>query len=147
MNESRGNGHPDRSHVERIAREIVDAAVWLHRRTGPGMLESVYAALLAQELERRGFHVQREKPVRFEIDGITFTDGVRPDMIVDHLVVVELKSVERLNEVFFRQVLTYLRALKLPLGMLLNFGNVTLKKGGIHRIANDYWPDSDGTKP
>ena len=106
------------------------------------MREEVYRDLLAQLLERRGFRVESEKRVRLDIDGLVFRGALQVDLIVDGLVVVELKAVERLKPVFFRQVLTYLRALKLPLGILLNFGDVTLKRGGIHRILNDYWPDS-----
>lgn len=129
------------NHVEWVASEVVDAGIWLHRRVGPGLLESVYQRLLEKELVRRGLRVEREKVVRFEIDGLEFTDGLRTDLIVDRLVVVELKSVEKLHPVHWKQVLTYVRVLGLPLGLLLNFGGATLKEGGIRRVINNYYPD------
>ena len=128
------------NHIERVARDVIDAAICVHRRTGPGLLESVYKALLAQELRRRGYHVVLEPRLGFEVDGLRFQDGLRPDMIVDHLVVVELKSAERMDRVYWKQTLTYLRILGLPLGLLINFGAATLKEGGIHRVLNNYRP-------
>lgn len=128
------------NHVEKVASEIVDAGIWLHRRVGPGLLESVYERLLEKELVRRGLYVEREKVVRFEIDGLEFADGLRTDLIVDRLVVVELKSVEKLHPVHWKQVLTYIRVLRLPLGILLNFGGATLKEGGIRRVIDNYYP-------
>lgn len=125
-----------------MASEVVDAAIWLHRRVGPGLMESVYKRLLEKELVRRGRYVEREKVVRFEIDGLMFTGGLRTDLIVDRLVVVELKSVEKLHPVHWKQVLTYIRVLRLPLGLLLNFGGATLKEGGIRRVINNYYPGS-----
>lgn len=139
---ARSNPSAPVSHVERVASEIVDAAIWLHRRVGPGLMESVYRRLLEKELVRRGRHVEREKVVRFEIDGLVFTGGLRTDLIGDRLVVVELKSVEKLHPVHWKQVLTYIRVLHLPLGLLLNFGGATLKEGGIRRVINNYYPDS-----
>lgn len=130
------------NHVEFVASEVVDAAIWLHKRLGPGLMESVYRRLLEKELVRRGRYVEREKVVRFEIDGLVFTDGLRTDLIVDRLVVVELKSVEKLHPVHWKQVLTYIRVLQLPLGLLLNFGGATLKEGGIRRVINNYYPES-----
>lgn len=123
--------------VEQVAGEIVDAALWPHRRLGPGLLESVYESLLAQELRRRGLVVRRQQPIEFELDGLRFREGFRVDLIVQDSVMIELKAVEKLAPVHWRQVLTYLRILDLPIGLLINFGGATLKEG-LHRVINDY---------
>ncbi|MEQ1904821.1 MAG: GxxExxY protein [Pirellulaceae bacterium] len=107
----------------------------IHIELGPGLLESVYEVVLARALERRGFHVERQQTVRFEYDGVVFDEGLRLDLLVDGRVVVELKSVEKLAPVHGKQLLTYLRLLKLPVGLLINFGGATLKEG-LHRIVN-----------
>ena len=114
---------------------IVDAALRIHVELGPGLLESVYEAVLARALERRGFRVERQKAIRFEYDGMVFEEGFRMDLLVEGRVVVELKSVEKLAPVHGKQVLTYLRLSQLPVGLLINFGAATLKEG-LHRIVN-----------
>ncbi|MBN2024878.1 MAG: GxxExxY protein [Pirellulales bacterium] len=125
--------------IDDITGEIVDAAFKLHTGLGPGLLESVYEMVLARELQRRGLMVERQKAVSFEFDGMTFEDGFRVDLLVEGMVVVELKSVENLAPVHGIQLLTYLRLLKLPVGLLLNFGAATMKEG-LHRIVNNYKP-------
>ena len=121
--------------INTITGEIVDAAYQLHLRLGPGLLESVYESVLARVLERRGLHVERQKAVSFEFDGMQFDEAFRVDLLVDGRVVVELKSVEKLAPVHHKQVLTYLRVLDLPIGLLINFGAPKLKDG-MHRIVN-----------
>ena len=86
-------------------------------------------------MEKRGFHIERQKVIRFEYDGIVFEEGFRTDLLVEGRVVVELKSVEKLAPVHSKQVLTYLRLMNLPVGLLINFGAATLKEG-LHRIVN-----------
>jgi iron complex transport system substrate-binding protein len=125
--------------IDDITGEIVDAAYKIHVGLGPGLLESVYEAVLARELERRGLRVERQKPISFEYDGLKFDEGFRVDLLVEDIVVVELKSVEKLSAVHPKQVLTYLRLLHLPVGLLINFGAPLLKEG-IQRIVNDYHP-------
>ncbi len=125
--------------IDEVSGAVVDAAVKLHMRVGPGLLESVYESLLAQQLQRRGFKVVRQQPVSFELDGLSFDRVLRIDMIVDDVVVVELKSVEKLPSVYKKQVLTYLRLMNLQVGLLLNFGAETMKDG-LHRIVNGYSP-------
>lgn len=120
---------------------IVDAAMKIHMELGPGLLESVYEAVLARALERRGFHVERQKVIRFEYDGMVFEEGFRTDLIVDARVVVELKSVEKLAPVHSKQLLTYLRLMNLPVGLLINFGAATLKEG-LRRIVNNLQPSA-----
>jgi len=124
---------------DRLTGEIVDAALKLHRALGPGLLESVYESLLAKELERRGLRAVRQAPVSFEYDGLSFQDAFRIDLLVESRVIVELKSVERLAPVHSKQLLTYLRLMDLPVGLLINFGAATLKEG-LHRIANSRVP-------
>jgi GxxExxY protein len=121
--------------IDEITGEIVDASLKLHRALGPGLLESVYEVLLAKSLQRRGLHVERQKLVSFEYDGIRFDGGFRIDMLVARCVVVEVKSVESVAKVHMRQVLTYIRLMDLRVGLLVNFGGATLK-AGLHRIVN-----------
>jgi GxxExxY protein len=118
-----------------ITGQVVDAAYRLHSRLGPGLLESVYESVLARLLEQSGFSVERQKPISFEFDGLRFDEAFRADLLVASRVLVELKSVEQLAPVHHKQVLTYLRLLDLPLGLLINFGAPLLKEG-VHRIVN-----------
>ncbi len=121
--------------LDDITGAVIDAAVRIHQGLGPGLLESVYETVLARELERRGFHVERQKPVSFDYDGMRFDEGFRVDLLVERCVVVELKSVEKLAPVHSKQLLTYLRLMNLRVGLLLNFGAATLKEG-LHRVVN-----------
>lgn len=105
------------------------------------MLESVYELVLAKELERRGLKVETQKPVSFEFDGLRFDDAFRVDLLIEGRVVVELKSVETFAPVHSKQILTYLRLLNLPVGLLINFGAATMKEG-LHRVVNNYQPSS-----
>jgi GxxExxY protein len=114
---------------------VVDAAVSVHTKLGPGLLESVYARILAHELGKRGLSVESEVPVPVVYDGLKFEEGFRADLIVENSIVVELKSVETLAPVHAKQLLTYLKLLNFRLGLLLNFG-APLLKDGIKRIAN-----------
>ena len=114
---------------ERVGRAVVDAAVQVHRQLGPGLLESVYEAVLAHELSERGLRVERQVPVAFEWRGMRFNEGFRADIIVDGCVLLELKSVERLHNAHRKQVLTYLRLTGMRLGYLINFGEALIRNG------------------
>ena len=127
--------------LDEITGAIIDAAIQIHRDLGPGLLESVYEAVLAHLLEKRGFHVQRQTTVRFEYDGLVFEEGFRTDLIVDHQVLVELKSIERCAPVHGKKLLTYLRLMNKRVGLLLNFGENTLVDG-LRRIVNDLPPSA-----
>ena len=116
---------------------IVDAAFKLHVGLGPGLFESVYQSILARDLARRGLRVDTERLISFEYDGMQFDSGLRIDLLIENSVVIELKSVEQLSPVHSKQLLTYLRLLRLPVGLLINFGAGRLKDG-IRRIANGY---------
>jgi GxxExxY protein len=126
------DGEPEFS---RITSAIIEAAIRIHRDLGPGLMESVYEALMAHTLRERGFRVRRQHALRLEYAGITFDEAFRADLIVEDTVIVEIKSVVRADPVFARQLLTYLRLSKLPLGLLINFGGITLREG-IKRVIN-----------
>ena len=127
--------------LDEITGEIVDVALKIHKGLGPGLLESVYESVLLRDLERRHLHVERQKPVTFEYDGMLFEDGFRVDLLVEERVVVELKSVETLAPVHGKQLLTYIRLMNLPVGLLINFGAVTLK-AGLKRVVNNLCPSA-----
>lgn len=118
-----------------ISGQIVDAAIHVHSRLGPGLLESVYESILAYELQNRGLAVERQTPVPIVYETLRFEEGFRADLIVEKSVLLELKSVEALAPVHSKQVLTYLKLLNCRLGLLINF-NVPLLKDGLKRIAN-----------
>src|SRR5262249_23720527 len=103
------------------------------------LLESVYEAVLARELQRRGLRVERQAPVSFVFDEMHFDEGFRADLLVESNVIVELKSHEKLAPVHSKQTLTYLRLMNLPVGLLIKFGGATLKEG-LQRIVNGYVP-------
>ena len=114
---------------------ILDAAFSIHPRLGPGLLESVYEAVLAYELNKRGVAVRRQAPIAIRYDELSFEEGFRADLIAGECVIVELKSVDKLATVHAKQVLTQLRLSGKRLGLLINFGEIHLKDG-IKRIAN-----------
>lgn len=123
--------------IEELSAIVVDAAFHLHKELGPGLLESVYEAVLAKLLQQRGLIVVRQKPIPVEFAGLTFDEGFRADLVVEDKLVIELKSVEHLAPVHGKQLLTYLRLMKLPLGLLINFGAATFKED-IHRVVNNH---------
>jgi len=123
--------------VEAISADVVDAALSIHRELGPGLLETVYETVLAAQLERRGYQVQRQRAIDIEFDGMRFEGAFRADLLVENALLVEIKSVERLNAAHSKQVLTYIRLLNLPVGLLINFGGETLKEG-LRRIVNNH---------
>ena len=118
-----------------IAKVVVDAAFKIHSKVGPGLLESAYQAFLVHELTKRGISVESETPMPAQFDGIKIDIGYRADLLVEKLVLVELKSVEKVMDIHKKQLLTYLKISDLRLGLLINF-NVPLIKDGITRIAN-----------
>ena len=118
-----------------IAKIIVDAAFQIHKRLGPGLLESVYEVVLAHELKKRGLRVKRQVQVAIVYDDIKFDEGFRADLIIEDKVIVELKSVENIVPVHKKQLLTYLRLSDKRLGILINFGS-ELIRDGISRVVN-----------
>ena len=127
--------------IDRISGDVVDLAIRIHRELGPGLLESVYEAVLAGKLAEKGYRVVRQHPVDIEFDRMRFEAAFRIDLFVDDRLVVEIKSVEKLAPVHAKQVLTYLRLTKQPVGLLINFGGETLKEG-VRRLVNNYAPSA-----
>ena len=123
--------------IEELSAIVVDAAYHLHCDLGPGLLESVYESVLARKLSRLGLKVHPQLRVEFDYEDMHFDDGLRIDILVEGVLVVELKSVEELAPVHSKQVLTYLRLMKLPLGLLINFGAPTFREG-CKRIVNKH---------
>ena len=119
--------------MERIAREIVDAAFKVHSALGPGLLESVYETCLEYELLKRGLRVERQKKVTIRYDDMELDDALRLDLLVEDLVLVEVKAVETMHPVFTAQTLTYLKLTDRRLAFLINF-NVVRIKDGIKRL-------------
>jgi iron complex transport system substrate-binding protein len=122
--------------IERLATIAVDCGFRVHEGIGPGLLESVYEAVLAHSLASRGLSVERQKPVPIRLPGVILDEGFRVDLLVEGKLLIELKSVERTAPVHGKQVLTYLRLMDLPLGLLINFGAATFKEG-VKRVANN----------
>ena len=118
-----------------ISKQVVDAAFKIHTTLGPGLLESVYEAVLAYELKQRGLRVVRQQAVPVIYEAVHLEEGFRADLIVEGKVIVELKSVEVIAPVHKKQVLTYLRLTNLKLGLLINFGEALIKDG-ISRVVN-----------
>lgn len=126
-------GETTNAEIERIAHEIVDAAFKVHSALGPGLLESVYEACLKHEMQKRGLRVQRQVKVPIFYDGAKLDTDLCLDLLVNECIIVEVKSVEKMNAIFEAQVMTYLKLTKLRLGFLINF-NVKLIKDGIQRV-------------
>ena len=120
--------------VNEIGTIVIDASIKVHSYLGPGLLESVYEIVLARELELRGLVVERQVPTPIRYEDLVFDEGFRADIIVNEKVILELKSVEKINNVYPKQLFTYLKLTGLRLGYLLNFG-APLMKEGINRIV------------
>ena len=118
-----------------VAKEIVDVAYRMHTVLGPGLFESVYEAVLASELEKRGLRLTRQQPIALVYDGTRFEMGFRADLVVEDKVIVEIKSIAEIAALHRKQLLTYLRLADKRLGLLINF-NVAVIKDGIVRIVN-----------
>lgn len=125
--------------IDEVTGIVIERSIKIHKDLGPGLLESVYEAILEKELLTKGLFVERQKPIDFIYDGIKFSEGFRIDLLVERTVILELKSVETLAPVHPKQLLTYLKLTNLPVGLLLNFGAPVMKEG-IHRIVNNYNP-------
>ena len=114
---------------------VVDTAVNLHKKLGPGLLESVYEVILMKLLSKKGLSVQRQVSIPVEYEGEFFDEGFRVDLFIEGKVIIELKSVEKITGVHRKQLLTYLKLTETKLGFILNFGTEKMKEG-ITRIVN-----------
>ncbi len=118
-----------------ISKEIVDAALKVHKQLGPGLLESAYEECLAYELIQRDLYVERQKALPLVYEEVKLEAGYRVDLLIEKKVIVEIKAVDALNDVHLAQILTYLKLSNCKLGLLINF-NVALIKEGIQRVVN-----------
>jgi GxxExxY protein len=118
-----------------ISTLIIGAAIEVHRALGPGLLESAYKECLSYKLKKLGLIVEKEKPMPLIFEEVKLECGYRIDLLVEHKVVIEIKSAESLNDVHLAQTLTYLKLGNYKLGLLINF-NVALLKDGIKRVVN-----------
>ena len=125
--------------IERMATIAVDAAFSVHKELGPGLLETAYEGCFAHELDLRGVKYQRQLPVPLNYKGKVIEVGFRADVVLEQRFLIELKAVEQLAPIHQAQVITYLKLLRFPLGLLINF-NMVLIKDGIHRILNLHLP-------
>lgn len=122
--------------LNKLSQNIIGAAIEVHRQLGPGLLESAYEQCLAHELSLRGLACERQLPLSIQYKGKWIESAYRLDVIVEDMVVVELKAVEEVSEIHKVQLLTYLRFANKPLGLLMNFHSMRLVDGP-HRIVND----------
>ncbi len=120
-----------------LTREIIGAAIKVHRELGPGLLESAYEACLAYELQKLGINVERQKSVPLIYENVRLDCGFRADLVVDDRVVVETKCKDALHAVDDAQLLSHLRLLNISVGLLINF-HVVILRNGIRRLVNNY---------
>ena len=123
--------------IEVLASAAIDDGMRIHRDLGPGLLESVYEVALTAKLARRGFHVERQIPIDFSYDVIDYKGGFRADIVVEHALAIEVKSLAKLTDAHAKQLLTYMRLGDFRLGLAMNFGG-ELFKGEFRRVANNY---------
>jgi len=125
--------------IDEMTGIVIDECIAIHRELGPGLFENVYETVLAGRLVARGLNIARQVPVPVEFDGHSFDAAFRIDILVEDILILEIKSVELLSKAHAKQLLTYLRLYKQPVGLLLNFSQATMKDG-IRRMVNDYNP-------
>jgi GxxExxY protein len=126
--------------VDELASIVIHCGLKLHTEIGPGLMESVYEQVLADRLCKVGLNIDRQQPVTINIDGKIYPDAFRYDLLVEGLLLIELKSIDKLGPIHLKQTLTYIRLMNLPTGLLLNFGG-DLFKQGIRRITNNHWKE------
>ena len=125
--------------IDELTSVVLEEAIAIHKEFGHGLFESVYESVLAGRLRRRGLTVERQVQVKAIFDGEAYDPAFKIDMLVDERLVIEIKAVEVLSKAHAKQLLTYLRLLKQPVGLLLNFSEETMRDG-IRRVVNDYQP-------
>jgi len=126
--------------IDELSAIVIAEAIAIHREFGPGLFESVYESVLAGRLRKRGLKVDRQVQVKAVFDGETYDPAFKIDILVEERLVLEIKAVDKLSKAHAKQVLTYLRLLRQPVGLLLNFSEETMKDG-IRRIVNEYKPE------
>lgn len=131
--------------INKTTGAIIDCAYHIHRQFGPGLLESVYEKMLASALRSRGHTVVVQQAVSFTYEGVVYEDAFRVDLLVDGQVVVELKSTEVMQPVYAKQLLSYIKLMSIPIGLLINFGQNRLTDG-VTRLINTPVPGSTPTQ-
>ena len=126
--------------IDVLSSMVIEDAIAIHREFGPGLFETVYESVLTGRLRKRGLTVERQVQVKAVFDGEVYDPAFKIDLLVDERLVIEIKAVEQLSKAHAKQLLTYLRLLKQPVGLLLNFSEATMKDG-IRRVVNEYRPD------
>ena len=126
--------------IDDLSAAVIEEAIGIHRQIGPGLFESVYEAVLFGRLEARGLLVERQVPVGVHLDGVFYDAAFRIDLLIESRLIVEVKAVDHLSKAHAKQLLTYLRLMKQPVGLLLNFSGETMREG-IRRLVNDYQPE------
>ena len=127
--------------LEEIASLAIDCGLQIHKGLGPGLLETVYEVVLANALAEKGLRVERQRPVPIIYGGVAMAEAFRADLVIEDRLVIEIKSIERTAPVHAKQLLTYLRLMEQPLGLLMNFGCATFREG-LKRVVNGYDPRS-----
>ena len=130
--------------VEQLARIAVDCGYRLHKEIGPGLFESVYETLLADSLRRHGLQVATQVSVPLRHNDVFIQNALKVDVLVEKALIIELKSTERDSALYPKQLLTYLRIMGLPLGLLMNFGQETFKQG-VQRVVNNHHERNTGS--
>ncbi len=128
-----------KKYVDAVTYEIIGAAIEVHKELGPGLLENVYEKCFVKEMVLRGFNVKNQIVVPIEFKGLFIDANLRLDVLVEDLIVVELKSVEKLSALFEAQVLSYMKLLKLPKGVLINFCCINIFKEGQKTFVNELY--------
>ena len=123
------------ANVELLARKAIERGLFVHRELGPGLLESIYEAVVAGGLAREGLRVERQKLVPMRFEGVTYPECFRIDLMIEDTLIIEIKSTERNLPVYSKQLLTYLRLTEQPVALLMNFGYPTFREG-LKRIVN-----------
>jgi GxxExxY protein len=132
--------------INELTEKVLGAAIEVHRWLGPGLLESSYEACLGRELELRGIRFERQVDLPIDYKGLAVKGGYRVDLLIEQVLIVEIKAVEEILPVHQAQLLTYLRLAGKPVGLLLNF-NVPVLRQGIRRLVNNYLEDSAPSAP
>lgn len=127
----------DGNDLEKLAGIAVDTGMALHREIGPGLFESVYETILEHRLLRSGIAVERQKPIAITVDGLTLPDAFRADLLLEGMLLIELKSSAQNTPLYIRQTLTYIRLINQPFGLIFNFGGETFKDG-LYRVINNH---------
>ena len=127
--------------IDAISGDVIDVALRIHRDLGPGLLESVYETVLAGKLIAMGYSVDRQRPIDIEFEGQRFPAAFRIDLLVDERLLIEIKCADALNKAHMKQLQTYLRLTKQPVGLLINFAGATLKEG-LKRVVNEHTPSA-----